>query len=265
MAQSATPASPVGRVSGAESGRRLLSVLLTFSESRPLWTVAELSKELGMNASMVYRYVGLLREVGLVYAAGSGQYGVTDMVDGLAAAAAAVRAPVRDIVEPVVDRIRDEIGEAVLVARRSGWRVFTVARAESHNPVRLQFEPGQAMSLHAGALSRVLLASMPEEERRRYVRHLSEPERSLPSLKPDALREILEQGWAESFEEVDAGIWGVAAPIYAEDTIIGAIGCAAPLYRTDDARRTQIREAIRAGAAEISAQGTPGRTEVREA
>ncbi|MGL3148977.1 IclR family transcriptional regulator [Microbacterium sp. A82] len=243
-----------GRVPGAESGRRLLSVLLSFTESRPLWTVADLSHELGMGTSMVYRYIALLREVGLVDAAEGSQYRITDLASSLAAASAAVRAPIAAASAPVIAQIRDEIGEAVLVARRSGWRVYTVERAESNRPVRLQFEHGQAMSLHVGSMSRVLLASLPRTERDSYIAQLPEDIRAVPQLQPGALDDVSAQGFAESFEEIDDGIWGVAAPLYSGDEVVGTIGCAAPLYRTAADQRAKIREAIRAGAKEISAK-----------
>lgn len=249
---SAGPESAVGRVSGAESGRRLLRVLLSFSGSHPSWTVAELVEELGMNSSMVYRYVGLLREMGIVDAAGSGKYVLTDMVDGLTEAAAAVRTPLKEVVTPIIGAIRDEIGETVIVARRAGWRVFTVERAESFHPVRLQFEPGQAMSLHQGSLARMLLALMPAEERQRFLLQLPVSEREAPDLQPAALEQVLTQGYAESFGEIDNGIWGVASPLFAHGAPVGAIGCAAPLYRSDTEKRDQIRDAIQEGARRIN-------------
>ena len=243
-----------GRVPGAESGRRLLSVLLSFTESHPLWTVADLAQHLGMVTSMVYRYIALLREVGLIDAAEDSQYRVTDKVSSLAAAAAAVQAPLAATALPVISKIRDVIGETVLVARRSGWSVFTVERAESNQPVRLQFEHGQAMSLHIGSMSRVLLATLSRAERDSYLSQLPDDVRSQPQLTADALDQVARQGFAESFGEIDEGIWGVAAPVCSGDAVVGAIGCAAPLYRTNAEQRRQIVEAIRAGAQEISAK-----------
>ncbi|MEV0132760.1 IclR family transcriptional regulator C-terminal domain-containing protein [Dactylosporangium sp. NPDC050688] len=248
-------------MAGAESGRRLLSVLLSFSERRPLWTVTELSAELGMGTSMIYRYVALLREVGLVDKAENNQYRLTDLAAALAGAATAGRTPIGAVAMPVITRIRDTVDETVLVARRSGWRVYTVDRVESRRPVRLQFEPGRAMDLHTGALSRVLLAAMPAEDRLSFLAQLSAEERARSSLEAGELDRVLADGYAESFEEIDEGIWGVAAPVLADGTVHGALGVAAPLFRTDEARRRSIRELVLAGAGEVSAllqRGTPG-------
>lgn len=240
------------RVPGAESGRRLLHVLLSFSEARPLWTVSRLSEELGLTPTTVYRYIALLREVGLVDSAPANEYRLSDLAASLAGAASAARAPLADVALPVLMRLRDTIDETVLVARRSGTRVFTVNRVESRKPVRLQFEVGQAMSLHTGSAPRVLLAAMPKRERDQYLAGLPPELRNSDMLTPDALDLVLREGVTESFEEVDEGIWGTAAAIVVDGVTVGAIGCAAPIFRTDVDKRRMIRELIVGGAAEIA-------------
>ncbi|MET4637297.1 DNA-binding IclR family transcriptional regulator [Mycetocola sp. 2940] len=240
------------RVPGTESGRRLLNVLLSFSESRPLWTVTELASTLELSPSMVYRYIALLREVGLVDGAPDSKYRVTDLAASLAAAAGAARAPLGEAALPVLLRLRDAIDETVLVARRSGWRVFTVDRVESRKPVRLQFEPGQAMNLHTGSMPRVLLATMSPSEREKYLASLDEQTRSAPALSRDALDQVATEGVTESFEEIDEGIWGVGAAIVVKGETLGAIGCAAPIYRNDADKRRMIRELVVGAAGDIA-------------
>lgn len=244
------------RVAGAESGRRLLSVLLSFSESHPRWSVPQLADELGLTTSAVYRYIGLLREVGLVDRAQGNLYQVSDLVTSLAGAANAVSTPLVELALPVLMRLRNTFDETVIVARRSGLRVFTLSRVESQKPVRLQFGPGQAMSLHTGSMSRVLLAYMPPNERRQYLSNLAPEIREREVLSEQALELVRTEGRTESFEEVDQGIWGVASIIIVDDVPVGAIGCAAPLYRTDQDRRKMIGDLIHQGAEEIARELT---------
>lgn len=241
------------RVAGAESGRRLLSVLLAFSESRPLWTAAELSTELGLTQSAVYRYVALLREVGLVEQVQGNRYRLSEQTAAMAAAAAAARAPLGEVAMPVLLRLRDTIDETVLVSRRSGWHVYRVASADSRKPVRLQFEAGQPMHLHEGSMARILLSAMPVAEQERYLATLDETQRSAPVLSAAERQKVHREGVAESFEEIDESIWGVGAAITVRGEVVGALGCAAPLFRTDIDKRRMIRELIVAGAAEVAA------------
>jgi DNA-binding IclR family transcriptional regulator len=67
----------LGRVRGAESPRQVLQVLLAFNEHRPDATISELVAVVGVPLSTCYRYVGLLREVGLLEEAERSTYHVT--------------------------------------------------------------------------------------------------------------------------------------------------------------------------------------------
>ncbi|WP_244929229.1 IclR family transcriptional regulator [Nocardioides sp. W7] len=241
-------------MSGASSARKLLNMLLCFTEQRPIWSVAEMAVDLSLPTTTAYRYVGLLREVGLLEPAGDGGYRLTDLTLGLAKACEAAQRPLEVVALPVMHKLRADFDETVLVARRSGTAAYCVERVESERPVRLQFDRGQAMSLHSGALARLLLASMPRLERRRYV------DQALPQLSPEravtlseeSLDRNLAEGWTESFEEIDEGIWGCAAVIRMGADVVAAIGTAAPVYRTDADRRDRIASSIRAAADEIS-------------
>src|SRR5690606_2684690 len=131
-----------------------------------------------------------------------------------------------EVARPVMTRLRDEIGETVLIARRAGTSAYCVERVESLKPVRLQFDPGQAMDLHAGSVARILLSAMPAAERRRYVEGISAelPGAHLTMLTDSALDETAAAGWTESFDEIDEGIWGCASAIHLDGTTVAAIG-----------------------------------------
>lgn len=241
-----------GRVTGAESPRRLLRVLLSFTEQKPLWTVLELSAALELSSSMVYRYIGLLREVGLVDVAGDSQYRLTDRTSALTDAANAARPPLADVALPLLLRLRDALDETVLVSRRDGWSVYTVQRVESRKPVRLQFDRGQAMALHRGSMPRILLAGLSPRARDQYRSTLDEATAGSDQLSDVALDRIAAEGVTESFEEIDEGVWGVAAGVMLAGEIVGSLGCAAPIYRTHARRRHEIRAQVVAAAAELS-------------
>lgn len=242
------------RVSGAESARKTLSMLLCFSAERPTWSVFELAEELKFSVSSAYRYMAVLRDVGLLDVAGDNAYRVTERAVGLARAATAATAPLIDTALPVMSRLRDHIDETVLVAQRTGTTVYCVDRVESRHPVRLQFDRGQPMPLHHGALARVLLAAMPDRERNDYLRDaipaVTAHQRGL--LTDGALAEVRATGAAESVGEVDAGIWGAASAIIVDGQVVASIGTAAPLYRMDATRRKKARRLVAIAASEVS-------------
>jgi DNA-binding IclR family transcriptional regulator len=242
------------RVSGAESGRKLLSTLLCFSVDRPTWTVAELAEELAISMSSTYRYVALLREMGLLDGATESSYRVTDRVVELARAVEAGQTSLVEVAGPVMTQARDLIDETVLVSQRRGDYAYCLDRVESRRPVRLQFDRGQAMPLHLGSMARLLLAAMPRRERARYRASVlpGMPAGRAALLTDAALDQIAAAGWAQSSEEVDEGIWGTAALIRSHGEPVATIGTAAPLFRLDPQRREKMTALMIESAEEIS-------------
>lgn len=242
------------RTSGIESGRKLLSLLLAFTEDRPLWTAAELEEELQVTQSTAYRYIGLLKDMGLLEGTTAGRHRVTERVLGLAEACYATRPALQRVALPVMRRLVDEVNETVILARRTGDFAYCVERIEADRAVRLQFNLGQPMALHSGSIPRILLAATPPRARTAYV------ERILPIIPADrrelltaaALDAALEAGYVESHEEIDEGIWGTAALIKERRGGPAAIGTAGPVFRLPKDRRTAIIHSIREAAHEIS-------------
>jgi DNA-binding IclR family transcriptional regulator len=63
------------------------------------------------------------------------------------------------------------------------------------------------------------------------------------------------RGYSCTVEEYEAGLNAVAAPIYGQDgTVIAAVSASGPSYRLAAGTFPRIAEAVKAGAAEISAR-----------
>lgn len=237
---------------GSESSRKVLSVLLSFTEDNHTQTVQELARYLDVPVSSAYRYVGQLREFGLLEEAEFGGYRVSLRAIGLARAARAGSAGLSEIARPVLERLTRETGETALIVRRLGHAVVAVDLEESRSPVRLAFERGVLMSLHQGSAARVLLAALTPRERADYYKSVWNIEEN-PKLPSDAdLQTVASDGWTESFGQVEDGIWGTAAAIRVNRTVVAAISVAGPLYRLDDDKRAEIVAAVRRGADEIN-------------
>ncbi|WP_189094344.1 IclR family transcriptional regulator [Nocardia jinanensis] len=255
----ARPQEP-GQVAGAESGRRVLATLSSFTGANSVWTVAEIADHLGYKQSTAYRYIGILRETGFVEPCPGGGYRLTNKVLALAEAHDEARDTLADVARPIITRLRDTADETVLIARRRGDFAFCVDRVESTRPVSLQFDRGQPMALHSGSIPRLLLATMPGPERDEYL------DRTRPLLAPahvqmisdQALRAVREAGFSQSSEEIDQGIWGTAALIRRSGRPVAALGTAAPVSRLTEERRAELTRLIIAAAEEISGRLADG-------
>lgn len=245
---------------GNEAGRKTLSVLLCFSPERPIWTVAQIADELQVSTATAYRHMSLLKQMGLV-AGGRRGYRLTSKVEMLGEAARPRHDVISDIALPVMARLRDAVDETVLLAVRSGDHVLAVRRLESRSPVAMRFHEGRPMPLHRGAMGRVLLADMPARERAAYLERTGHDLMALRHgpLSTAALDAVALAGFAESFEEIDPGVWGVAAPVRRFGRVCGVLGLAAPLNRTDAVRRRHVLRLLISAAREIERQSTASR------
>ncbi len=244
------------RTGGVESARKALLMLLHFTEEHPRATADELARAVGVPKSTAYRHLALLRELGLIDEGTRGVYHVTARAGDLARAADAaggliVRA------RPYLRRVAEETGETTVLVRLLGDAAVTVDQVESNHAVRLAYSPGRTMPLTAGAPAKLLLASLPASTRTAYLDRMCKADPDFARIRPEweaALAPVRRQGWADSWGEVDPGLWGCAAAVQERGRVVAALSSAAPLARlgTDEARRFVLESCIR-GAKDISA------------
>lgn len=241
-----------GRTPGVDSARRVLNVLLLFTEERPRLMVDEIAEDVEISVPSAYRYVSLLREMDLVEENGPGTYALTPRI--FAPASSAERTlKSATVLRPLVEKLSAVTREAALVIRRVGDHATCAQLMQTEHAIRLSFTPGQIMSLHLGAGPKVLLAGMGQEWAARYldrvgvVRGTADRDALLGELAT-----IASQGWATSSSEVDEGVWAVAAPVTVSSRTVAAVSVAGPQYRIDEARGLRILDEVVESAAATS-------------
>lgn len=230
----------------------MLRVLLAFGPERPTARVDELAGAAQVPLSSAYRYVGLLRSMGLVSETGDGAYQLTPLVMGLAQAARLANG-LHTQLRPVLEALRASSGESALFLRRAGDHVVCTDLAESLHPVRLSFTPGHPMPLHAGAGAKLLLASLPREQQQAYIeRHQAQMARPLRQKLLRELEPLRRQGWSISEAEVDDGVWAAAALVIDAAAVVGVLTVAGPAFRISKTQRKRVLSGVRQAAADIS-------------
>lgn len=242
------------RTKGAQSARKVLQMLTYFEPDRPLATVDALARACRLPLSTAYRYVALLREVGLLSDDGRGSYQLSVRVVRMAKAAQAAMG-LLEPARPVMQRLNDQTGETVLLLRRIGDHAICIERIESEQMVRLSFEIGTALPLHAGAGPKLLLAMLNERERQGYLTRVARDAGA--RLRAGELRaelaRIREQGWAHSEGELTPGVWAAAAVVREAGRPVAALSLAAPTFRVAEADRARLTQLTREAADEVSA------------
>ncbi len=233
-----------------EGARRVLTVLTAFSQQRHTRSARDLAQETGIPLPSVYRYVALLREMGLLVADERGSYHLSARLSALAQAAETAETLVH-FADPVMRRLSDRTGETVILVRLIASSAVCVHRIESRHSLRTSYEPGQPLSLDRGASARLLLGGMTARARREYLAPLAAHDPGAAARAQEQACAAAERGWAVSEEEIDNGVWAAAAAVRDRTGIVAALSVPSPLVRAPDALHEELIASVRA--AEINA------------
>ena len=219
---------------------RAIDILLLFTERQPVLTAIEVAEHLGMSPSTTYRYLTSLRASGLIEEGETnGEFRLGPTVFQLARIARKGLG-LSEIALPVMHELVAQTGETALLTRRSGQHVVCIERVESPHSVRLSYERGHVLPLHAGASAKVILAYLKPSEIDTVLNGEPLPQYTQHTVTdPDVLRTQLNAirvaGYVVSDEEVDMGVRGVAAPILdSGGQVLAGISIAGPAFRLND-------------------------------
>jgi IclR family acetate operon transcriptional repressor len=239
-------------------GLRLLLTVADRGEVR----ADELGSLLEMPLSTVYRYLRTLGDFGFVDRNG-GQFRLgPKLLIGTGANVSSERL-IRHA-DSALRMLAQETGETAMVVRRIGLSSVCLHQIESLAPLRVTLEPGAMSPLYAGAPGRALLAFAPpeilDEILAQDIKRITEHTPTEAELRA-SLGRIVMTGMATSVGELIEGSVSMAAPVFREDGIVGAIGLIGPAFRCDDTWQVQagrlLQEAARAMNAELAEDRFP--------
>ena len=206
----------------------------------------ELGTLLETPISTIYRYLRTLAEFGFVERSEGGyRVGPRLLITG---GPTVTSEELIRVAEPVLRMLAEETGETALIVRRVGLTAVCLLEAQSSQPLRVSCEPGTAIPLHTGALSRVLLAYAPADVRTDALAATGDSA---------VLRRDLEAATADGIAHDEGGLYpgtvSIAVPVLRDDGIAAAIGVLAPRGRATRAWRAKTARLLREGSRVISA------------
>jgi len=206
---------------------RLLAILGLFSSERTALSVEEVSLELNLSISTVYRYFRSLSKAGFVEAFVPGRYVLGPAITHLDRLIR-IADPFITSASPVMREIFEQLppSTVVLLCRLYKEQVMCVHQEVRGPPVRrVSYERGRALPIFRGSPSKVILAHLPPRRSQRlYLAQRASgdfTEIQWRELKRQ-LREIRQTGVATSEGEVDSGAVGISVPLF--DVAGGAAG-----------------------------------------
>lgn len=216
---------------GSSTLRKTLSILDLFTPEQSIWSTSDIISALGVSRSTGYRYIKSLNSVGLLGAVGNGYYVLGSRIIELDFQIRSTD-PLILASQGVLDELADATGQSAILCMLFQSSVLCIDERRAQLSPKSLFSRGQRRPLFRGALSRVILAHLPNHRLRSiYTRRKVDIEASDLGASWDEFREmqaaIRTAGCVQSVGEFNPEIVGIAAPVFnAEDAIIGSIGCA---------------------------------------
>lgn len=240
--------------------RRSTQVLQEISEHSGGLTLQQLVTRLGIPLASMHRLLGALGDEGLVVRSPATRRYVIGPTIHRLATGWKTRSDVADVARPHLERLRHDLSETAFVSQLVGDKVICVALAESTHRLRLFVRVGQEMPLHATAAARAILAyRRPPFARaalsaRRLQAYNGRTQTDVQAIVR-RLAHIREQGYDTCEDELDQGVWAVAAPIGGPAGEIDAsVSVAGPAHRlADSATRLETIRAVQSAARAIDA------------
>jgi DNA-binding IclR family transcriptional regulator len=258
-AEQAAPKPPKER-GGIQSLERAFSIVEEVARHSDGINLVELSKSVGLHNSTTFHLVKTMVQLGYVtQLKDSKRYRIGSRLFALAAGALDENALLA-AATPILERLSAATGETGHFSIRSGHELVVVARTAATGLLQLADRTGTTRPMHATALGKVLLASLPPEqleevlaglEMRRYT--------SKTIVEREALRKQVEEarksGVAFDDGEFDADVRCVAMPVHDfSGRVAGAIGISGPIWRLALQTLHEKAREVGAAAAELSAK-----------
>ncbi|NEA58407.1 IclR family transcriptional regulator [Streptomyces sp. SID13666] len=193
----------------------------------------QVATRLDVHKSTALRLLRTLHEHGMVYRQEDQRYRLGARLFALAQQAMETL-DVREIAHPHLLALNEKIGHTIHLAVYEEGEVVYIDKVESRYPVRMYSRIGKPVAITVAAVAKLLLADLPEAERRSIAERLEYPKYTARST-PDAaafLTELLrvrDQGWATDLGGHEESINCVGAPIRGADgRIAAAMSVSAP-------------------------------------
>lgn len=241
------PESPSSLLQTAD---RALQVLLEFRDPGEVLTVSGLAGRLGLNRSTTSRLVSTLEARGFLERVPGEGLKLGPAAARLGRLALAGRDLV-SVARPVMEELAQETGEAVTLAVPAGGEALTVAEAGGRHFVSSLNWTGVRTPGHCTSDGKVLLAFGAIPFPSRTLERLTSRTITDPAALERELAAVRHRGFALARSELEAGLHGLAVPVFDAGSCIAALCVSGPEYRLRAGFEEVFAPICRAAAARI--------------
>ena len=225
------------KVQAVRSVEKALIIINAFNEAKPEMNLSELCRVTGFSMPTAYRLVSTLQNSGYIsYSESNNSYRLGlkffEVANQVARGTGLIQAAL-----PILERlsIRSHENASLSVVDRD--TAICLASFDSGDSLKATINVGERVPLHAGALSRTLLAHLPELAQEQIINNrplkvFTNSTITDPDALYESLRSVREVGYAYSQSEAVEGVASVAAPVRDyKGVVVGAVAIMSPAQR----------------------------------
>ncbi len=248
--------------SGTQAVERAFAILQAFSDLRRVWTLADLSRSLGLAKPTALRLLGVLEREGMVErTVPGGGYRLGPGAMELGARAQRSHG-LTEAVLPLLDQLAHSTGETASLEVLVGDQILVLAGIQGRHRVSVAPDVGTRWPAHAASTGKVILAGLREREgdlwRRQFAgraRLVELTPRTITSLKrlDEELARVTRRGYATAIEELEPNFVAMGAPVRdIRGEVVAGLSLAGPASRLNAERVRQLIGPLMKAAEEAS-------------
>ena len=253
VVEDSTAKQPSGLIQSVDRAMQIMQLLSECGTQ----TVTEISQKLDVHKSTASRLLATLEQHGMVeqhqnrgaYRLGLALVGFTNSV--------LKDYNILDYSRPICERLGRETDETVNVAIILGKNVVNIDQVTGSGAIASINWIGKHTPIHATSSGKSIVAYMPHDKREAIIQGELKAFTQHTLVKADKLRAALDfirqQGFAITIDEFEAGLTGIAAPIFNSSGIVEAsISVSAPSFRAEGDAVYEIAAKVKRAADEVS-------------
>lgn len=244
---------------GTQAVLRAVRLLKAFTPDRPSRALADLSREVGLNRSTVYRLLTALESEGLLERDTDTEGWRLGPAVVTLASTALGSTDLRAAAHPELLGLARATRETATLEVRSGDVVIVLDEAMGPHVVGSMPSVGERWPIHATSTGKAILAHVAEADLDDLL------SRRLPALTPRTITEpaalrrelarVRERGYTTAIEELESGYVAVGAPVWGTGgRLVGAVSVGGPKSRLPAPRLPELGVEVKASADRLSAR-----------
>ena len=246
------------RYGGTQAIRRAVAVLKAFGPEPGALTPHEISQRTGLNRSTVYRLLSALGSEGLVAADEHGRYRLGPDLAMLGMLALR-QINLRELALPYARGLAERSGETIDLEILHGSSTMIIEEVSGEHLLSAASNIGTRYPAHCSSTGKALLAFLPEAQLAAVLAAglVAQAPRSItdPAALQADLLAVRARGYATSYEELEAHLHALGAPIFDHRGLaVAALSISGPAARLPRRREPELARLLLEACDAISRQ-----------